>query len=136
MFLNCNDVIFLEKGGKTVASTIFSSTDPPGSTKLVQSYFLELGFEYRAKTNPADFYLDIISGSIQPLLEDSKDQVDLVDTWQEKESQFSSPMMEEKRSQVSKRYLILIMLIEVENIPIFFGNWCGNIKIFVCLFLE
>jgi hypothetical protein len=44
----------------------------------VQAYFEGLSFEIPAHINPADAFLDIVSGAIQPL---SGKQLDIADCW-------------------------------------------------------
>jgi hypothetical protein len=50
-----DDVLLLGKGGRTVYL---------GPTNKALSYFEELGFQCPEHSNPADFFMDIISGSM------------------------------------------------------------------------
>jgi len=56
LFKLFDDVLFLGEGGKTVYM---------GRTDLCESYFSRLGFPCPTHENPADFYMDIISGNVK-----------------------------------------------------------------------
>jgi ABC-type multidrug transport system ATPase subunit len=57
IFQMFDEVLLLGKGGKTVYL---------GPTEEVSNYFEELGFVCPPHINPADFYLDVISGDVRP----------------------------------------------------------------------
>lgn len=50
-----DDVLLLGKGGRTVYL---------GPTSKALGYFTDLGFEIPQHSNPADFFMDVISGSV------------------------------------------------------------------------
>eukprot|EP00775_Hariotina_reticulata_P010763 gene10763-10919_t len=64
-----DDLVLLAKGGRTAFC---------GPQASVQAYFEGLMFEVPAHVNPADAFLDIISGAILP---SSGSQLDLADCW-------------------------------------------------------
>lgn len=78
MFLACDEVVMLRRGGETVYA---------GPTARVSSYFEDLGFQCPPKTNPADFYLDVISDKVSS---SKSREVNLAATWKEKMEDYKS----------------------------------------------
>ncbi|GAB4817511.1 hypothetical protein N2152v2_004557 [Parachlorella kessleri] len=69
-----DDLMMLGKGGRTVYY---------GPQAGVQAYFEGLGFELPSRMNPADVYMDIISGSIVKPGQQEPDVAALFDAWDE-----------------------------------------------------
>ena len=62
-------VIFLGHGGRTVYS---------GSVEGAEIYFSKIGYPLPSSVNPADFYMDVISGSVS----ETNVYVNLFDEWE------------------------------------------------------
>ena len=65
-----HNVLLLGPGGKTVYQ---------GSVSGAKDYFSMLGYETPAYVNPADHYMDIIGGSVDP--KEGFEKKDLFESW-------------------------------------------------------
>lgn len=74
MFKKFDDLLLLQTGGITVYL---------GPQKDALAYFESLGYELPDKENPADFFLDVISGLIGPAGMDDDGDVDFAKTWED-----------------------------------------------------
>ena len=63
-------VLFLGQGGRTVYS---------GSVDDAETYFTRLGYPLPPYVNPADFYMDVITGTIQ---NERNVYINLLDEWE------------------------------------------------------
>ena len=72
IFTMFHDVLLLGKGGRTVYL---------GPTKDAVAYFEELGFEVPNRCNPADFLIDVVSGSVPRTGFPEFTKEDLFDLW-------------------------------------------------------
>ena len=72
-------VLFLGQGGRTVYS---------GSVDEAEAYFSKIGYPLPPYVNPADFYMDVISGSVK---NERNVYVNLTDEWEKHKA-----MMEEE----------------------------------------
>mmetsp|Transcript_20661 Transcript_20661/g.57380 ORF Transcript_20661/g.57380 Transcript_20661/m.57380 type:complete len:556 (-) Transcript_20661:327-1994(-) len=68
-----SNVLLLGVGGRTVYM---------GRTENMESYFDSIGFPLPPQTNPADFYIDVISGLIPRTNDESFKNEDLFDLWE------------------------------------------------------
>eukprot|EP01114_Cavostelium_apophysatum_P015588 TRINITY_DN4279_c0_g1_i1.p1 TRINITY_DN4279_c0_g1~~TRINITY_DN4279_c0_g1_i1.p1 ORF type:complete len:767 (-),score=153.56 TRINITY_DN4279_c0_g1_i1:58-2358(-) len=87
IFLMYDDVILLGRGGRTVYS---------GPANRALEYFSSIGFECPEHVNPADFYLDVISGLVP---HKSDGPVDLFKIWEEHQSEY-----DEMRQKISEEF--------------------------------
>jgi ABC-type multidrug transport system ATPase subunit len=76
IFTQFDDVLLLGKGGRTVYL---------GPTNCALGYFEDLGFECPEHANPADFFLDVISGSV-PLRGQKFNPEDLFKLWEDRKN--------------------------------------------------
>lgn len=67
-----HNVLLLGPGGKTVYQ---------GSVSGAKDYFSMLGYDTPANLNPADHYMDVIGGSVEP--KEGFEQKDLFKSWKE-----------------------------------------------------
>eukprot|EP00951_Prasinocladus_malaysianus_P046642 scaffold647839_cov38-Prasinocladus_malaysianus.AAC.2 len=72
IFTGCDDVLFLGKGGRTVYL---------GPTTFAATYFENQGFTLPPNDNPADFCIDVLSGSMRKEGDMNFKPADLFDTW-------------------------------------------------------
>ena len=72
IFTGCDDVLFLGKGGRTAYL---------GPTKFAATYFDQLGFHPPPNDNPADFCIDVLSGSVPREGDLNFKPADLFDMW-------------------------------------------------------
>jgi len=75
IFTMFDDVLLLGKGGKTVYL---------GPTKTALPYFQDIGFECPLHSNPADFFLDVISGTMDRKDHPEFKTEDLFELWEQK----------------------------------------------------
>ncbi len=64
-----HNILLLGPGGKTVYQ---------GTVSDAAEYFSSLGFHTPANVNPADFYMDVIGGSVKT---EEDEEVDLFEAW-------------------------------------------------------
>ena len=63
-----HNILLLGPGGKTVYQ---------GTVSDAAQYFSSLGFNTPANVNPADFYMDVIGGSVKT----GDEEIDLFESW-------------------------------------------------------
>ncbi len=68
-----HNILLLGPGGKTVYQ---------GSVPDAAQYFSSLGFNTPANVNPADFYMDVIGGSVKTGAGD--EEIDLFEAWKKR----------------------------------------------------
>jgi ABC-type multidrug transport system ATPase subunit len=81
IFILFDDVLLLGPGGTTVYQ---------GPSKLALSYFEMLGFKAPATANPADFFMDVISGSVPREGHPEFKREDLFILWKRYRSKFAA----------------------------------------------
>ena len=69
-----HNILLLGPGGKTVYQ---------GTVDDAARYFSSLGFHTPANVNPADFYMDVIGGSVKT---EKDEEVDLFEAWNKRSS--------------------------------------------------
>jgi hypothetical protein len=85
-----HNILLLGPGGKTVYQ---------GTVSDAAQYFSSLGFHTPANVNPADFYMDVIGGSVKT----GNEEIDLFESWtkrpgaEEGEGKWSSSSEDEHR---------------------------------------
>ncbi|XP_046846445.1 ABC transporter G family member 28-like isoform X3 [Xenia sp. Carnegie-2017] len=95
IFRMFHNILLLGPGGKTVYQ---------GNVPNAEEYFSNLGFKTPANVNPADFYMDVIGGSV----ESSKNgEIDLFNAWNDhsQSTMISSHDEEQPKPKVKKRVL-------------------------------
>ena len=80
-----HNILLLGPGGKTVYQ---------GNVLDAATYFSSLGFNTPANVNPADFYMDVIGGSVKT---EEDEEIDLFEAWNKRSD------VEEGNSSVEKQ---------------------------------
>ena len=81
-----HNILLLGPGGKTVYQ---------GTVGDAVEYFSSLGFHTPANVNPADFYMDVIGGSIK---NEKDEEVDLFEAWNRRPTANESIILEEQNA--------------------------------------
>jgi hypothetical protein len=79
-----HNILLLGPGGKTVYQ---------GTVTDAVEYFSSLGFHTPANVNPADFYMDVIGGSVS---NETDDEIDLFDAWEKRSAAEEKTTSEEE----------------------------------------
>lgn len=109
-------VLLLGQGGMTVYY---------GPTTQMADYFEKRGFPCPTKTNPADFYMDVLSGMVPHATNPNFDKEDLFEAWMCAEENPDAVSPEQAKSEMEK---ITAQKSEEESekkIKGFFRNMCG-----------
>ena len=79
-----HNILLLGPGGKTVYQ---------GTVSDAAEYFSSLGFNTPANVNPADFYMDVIGGSVTTK---DDEEIDLFEAWNKNCGDIEAPSSEEE----------------------------------------